>query len=251
MAFDLNILQSYDPITLEEMDSVKLMNRMDVKYIFHRDILSEILEEARNECRVLEVDRKRCCAYATRYFDTPELKMYHEHHNGRRNRYKVRYRSYLDSGTTYFEIKFKNNKGRTIKDRIKVSGNEFEIQGESEFLLMKKTSFQAEMLKEALRVTFNRITLVSRELKERITLDTDLHFWHNGTELDFPALVIAEIKQDRTARSFFTRLLHDKRIHPLSLSKYCFGLANLKPDIKINNFKPKLLNVNKLCNSNP
>ena len=41
------------------------------------------------------------------------------HQNKKLNRYKIRQREYLISDISFFEIKFKSNKGRTIKKRIK------------------------------------------------------------------------------------------------------------------------------------
>ena len=47
------ILNSINLITLAEMDSVKLMNRMDTKCVFSVDLLNEILAKCGNDYRVL------------------------------------------------------------------------------------------------------------------------------------------------------------------------------------------------------
>ena len=41
-----NILNNYKPISLEEMDSVKLMDRTDTKFTFHINHLTQDLELA-------------------------------------------------------------------------------------------------------------------------------------------------------------------------------------------------------------
>ena len=58
--------------------------------------------------------------YKSLYFDTEDRKFYNDHHNQRVHRHKVRYREYVDSGLVFLEIKCKNNKGKTIKKRLKV-----------------------------------------------------------------------------------------------------------------------------------
>jgi hypothetical protein len=250
----INLLETLDgfaPISLGEMDAVKLLNRQDVKFMFHRNLLPAILEELKTNYRILSIDGKRFSRYETRYFDTADMKMYIQHHNGKMNRHKVRFREYIDSGLRYFEIKFKTNKGRTIKDRVKLTDQDFLIQGELGNLLTKKTGFLPEMLQEAMHVRYNRITLVQKNLMERLTLDIDLNYAREGKTVGFPQLVIAEVKQDRSSRSPFTLIMQNYYISTLSISKYCLGIASLNPDVKINNFKKKLLHVKKLCNSNP
>lgn len=241
------ILDSYDSIHLGEMDNVRLMNRMDQKYLFSTFRLPEILSACSSEYRVLTICGSRSCRYETRYYDTGNMEMYTRHHNGKQNRHKVRFRTYLDTGLSFFEIKFKNNKGRTIKDRIKVKGETGRIEGDLEWLLENKTSYTREMLQEAIKVYYNRITLVHKSLPERITIDTCLNFQTSSNACGYPGLVIAEIKQDKSSRSPFIRLMQDHFIPPYTISKYCLGVASLHPGVKINNFKPKLLHVNKIC----
>src|ERR1035437_6971374 len=108
------ILCSFDPITLAEMDSVKLLDRMDTKFIFNFNQFPEILKNLGQYYKILDVNGVKQNRYETLYFDTPDYKLYMDHHNGRTNRYKVRYRKYVDSDLVFFEVKYKNCKGRTI-----------------------------------------------------------------------------------------------------------------------------------------
>jgi hypothetical protein len=244
-------LDGFEPITLVEMDAVKLLNRHDVKFAFHICLLPDILEKLKTDYKVLSIEGNRISRYETRYFDTPDLKMYIQHHNGKLNRHKVRFREYLDSGILFFEIKLKNNKGRTIKDRIRLDERDFTIHDKTEDLLVKKTGYNAGMLKEIMEVRYKRITLVHKNLMERLTIDLGLNYVLDGKELSFPKLVIAEVKQDNNTRSTFISLMQNKFIQTLSISKYCLGIASLYKEIKTNNFKSKLLHVKKLCNGNP
>jgi hypothetical protein len=244
-----DILTSYEPISLNEMDSVKLMNRVDTKYMFHIDQLPEILNDLLSEFRVLEVNETRLNRYETLYFDTEEHSLYLDHHNGRSNRFKVRKRRYLESGQSFFEIKCRNNKGRTLKERIKQKESPEKISGKSAALLLEITTLSPEMIKPALWILFSRITLVNKMLSMRLTIDVDLKYRLGDKQKSYPELVIAELKQDFTAKSPFTEIMHKYHILDTSISKYCLGIISLNEHIKHNNFKSKLLRLKKLTHA--
>lgn len=243
------ILNQFDPVTLSEINEIKLLDRIDKKYTFHSGLLEEILTETLAYYKVLSIDGKRYAQYATRYFDTPDYQMYRYHHNGKLNRNKVRFRTYLDSDINFFEVKFKSNKGRTVKKRVKTLSDDFSITSVAEELLRKRTSYFSSDLQESLRVYYTRITLVSNDMKERLTLDIDLSYQLKEKNTGFPNMVIAEIKQDKSGTSSFINIMKEKRIKDISISKYCLGVASLVPNVKTNNFKIKLHYVSKLCDA--
>ena len=240
------IVNRFDPITLEEMDTVKLLNRVDTKFVFNSGKLSLILEELIPQYRVLEVCETRMNRYETLYYDTPDLQLYHQHHNGKMNRYKVRSRKYVDSDSGFFEIKFKNNCGRTIKNRVKNDVSDDKLSSRSMKLLAKKTPSLAGKLHPTLRVLFTRITLVNRNLTERLTLDVGLLYRNDHSEQSFPNIAIAELKQDRSGKSEFNNLIKKYHLHPIAMSKYCFGICSLGYNVKKNNFKQKFHQINKI-----
>jgi len=53
MALISNILNCFEPITLNEMDSVKLLNRVDTKFIYNEDKLIALLTALKENYRVL------------------------------------------------------------------------------------------------------------------------------------------------------------------------------------------------------
>ena len=108
----------YDLIGLEEMDKVCLMNRIDTKFWFHRRSLAEMFHSIQPNYFILSINGITELPYLTEYFDTLSDSMYIAHHNGKLNRYKIRRRSYVSSGISFLEVKFSNNKGRTIKRRV-------------------------------------------------------------------------------------------------------------------------------------
>ena len=116
------ITASFSPIKLAEMDNVKLMSRSDTKFAFKFSKLPELLNQMMPFYKVLEINGKFIHDYKSLYFDTDDRKFYLDHHNGRVNRNKVRFREYVGSDLTFLEIKRKNNKGKTIKKRNNIYG---------------------------------------------------------------------------------------------------------------------------------
>ena len=109
------IINSYAPISLNEMADVALLNRTDTKYVMTTGTLLAALRHLNNDYRVLEVNGARLHHYQTLYFDTADFTLYQHHHAGASNRYKVRSRAYVESDLAFFEVKRKTNKKRTIK----------------------------------------------------------------------------------------------------------------------------------------
>jgi hypothetical protein len=234
------ILNKFGPITLKEMDKAKLMDRTDTKFTFTQGELASILDEVKDMYKVLEIEGHRMSTYQTLYYDTKDLSLYTHHHNGKLNRYKVRHRSYVESNIGFLEVKFKNNKGRTIKDRIKQKGVTENWCEESSGFLTKKVPFDPEGLVPVVWVNYKRITLVNNANAERVTIDTDLEFVSNGVTQKMNNLVIAEVKQDKKSRSDFLGLMKKYHIRVGSISKYCMAIAMTRPSVKKNNFKEKL-----------
>lgn len=228
------------------MDDVALMSRTDTKYIFSIDQLSQLLHTIKDRYRVLEVEGNRASRYKTLYFDTPDLGFYHAHQNGKKNRYKIRSRQYIDSNLTFLEVKFKNNKGRTVKTRVTIDDFELDLSNESrEFI--GETSGKDFSLVPTLWNSFERITLVNHDIPERVTIDLNLTFEFEDEHLATKNLVIAELKQERANRhSPVAKAIKDLHIRPERISKYCLGVALLREDVKRNTFKQKIMKIEKL-----
>jgi len=244
-----NKLSEFDAISLDEMDSVKLMNRTDTKFVFNQEILPIILEQLKNDYRVLEINGNRISKYESLYFDTPNFNLYHAHQRGKLNRYKVRFRKYVDSELNFFEVKLKNNKGRTIKDRVKQLAIPNIIQDKAADLLIEKTNLNALDLEPKIWVNYSRITFVNKNAPERLTIDLNLHFNNNEKIKFVDNLVIAEVKQSKSKVSPFIKLMKEKHIIQGSISKYCYGIITLFEKIKHNNFKPKLVPIKKITHA--
>lgn len=241
-----DLISQFDPIALEEMDAVGLMKRTDTKYVFSEEELIPLIEGIQGDYRVLEVKGVRSNHYRTLYFDTSAFDFYMQHQNGKLNRNKVRFRKYVDSDLCFLEVKFKNNKGQTIKKRIKVEDFEKELSRDQLSFVNENADVKNELVPK-LWNNFNRITFVNQQLGERLTIDYNLSFEFEGNKMALPNVVIAELKQIRLNRnSPFAEMAKKLKIRDSRISKYCIGSALLNEDLKHNRFKPKILNLKKI-----
>ena len=152
---------------------------------------------------------------------------------------------YMDSQLCFFEIKHKNNKGRTVKYRLKTEA--MKIEDDVEKFLSEKTNFNSILLDVKLKVYYFRLTFVSKNTSERVTLDIRLSFENDNSRIDFNKLVFAEVKQEKSSlTSPFIKIMHQNKIHAGSISKYCLGIASLYPEVKKNLFKEQIVKLKKL-----
>ncbi|MFM2037367.1 MAG: hypothetical protein RL432_306 [Bacteroidota bacterium] len=240
-------LSQFQCITLEEMDRVKLMNRIDTKFAFGKNTLNQILTLLTEDYFVLEINGKRGMEYESLYFDDSEFSLFSDHHRGKSNRAKVRIRNYVDSNLFFFEVKHKV-KGRTDKHRIKTPSFHAEINC-SEQALLQSVFPTTKELQANITNRFTRITLVNKTAAERLTLDFDLTFTYQDQAHAFNSLVIAELKQERINRnSPFYELMKSRHLRPYRLSKYCLGIMELvdQPKVKANRFKKRQLYLEKI-----
>ena len=236
-----SILSTFNPVSLDEIDEVKLMNRIDRKYWFHISKLNELLEKVTPFYDILEINGKRLMEYKSAYFDTADNFMYIKHHNRKLNRYKVRRRTYLTTNDDFFEIKLKTNKKRTIKRRIATEFNGADFLEKEIVFLNEKTPFKSDELANSLNNQFFRITLIHKNKLDRCTIDIQPRFWNSKGNISFDNLVVFELKRGRSLKSSpMVSLLRNMKIRQRGLSKYCTGRAFLEPELKRNAFKPRL-----------
>jgi len=241
------LIKTFGSIRLDQMDEVMLMNRIDRKFCINLAALPELLEKISDSYYCLEIDDRRVFTYTNTYYDSQANEMYNDHLRGKMNRYKIRVRNYDVSNISFLEVKFKNNRGKTYKSRIKCNGEASLTSGPLAEFLKEKTPFSPENLKAVMGNRFRRITLVSKALNERCTIDFDISFNINQKEHKLDRLAIVEIKTDGLAKA--TPILSALReMHGTTngFSNYCFGRSVLEPTLKNNRYKPKIRNIDKL-----
>ena len=240
------ILDTFESVSLQDLDTVKLQNRIDTKYMLTIQELEQVLREIQKNQKVLEIDDTRLFTYKTVYFDTPDFRFYKDHHNGCINRVKVRCREYVESHLVMYEIKRKLFGTRTDKQR-KVIAQLPEQSPQEDYALIGYKRLNAQPIEKKMTNEFRRITLTNKEFTERITIDLDIRLSNEHETIHLPEIAVIEVKQGKTdVFSHTIQVLKKFGIRESSFSKYAIGTALLEKTLKHNAFKPILLKIEKL-----
>ena len=242
-------IDALNSVGLQELDAVKLLNRVDSKYVVTFSELDFIFQCLQENYTVLEIEGLRAFSYENNYFDTPSLLFYRDHHNGYANRLKVRSRKYVEANLIFFEIKKKENINRTNKYREKIPEILTFLNDERKQKIQDYTRKEISDINLILKNNFKRITLVDKYFTERVTIDTNLTFIDDKKELHFGEIAIIEVKQSKSSnKSALTAFLKENYIREQSISKYIYGVMLLMPTIKKNKFLPIIKKISKLNN---
>lgn len=249
-------LERFAPISLDQMNGVSLMRRVDTKYVIHRAQLPTVLAAVSNRYAILEIEGHRVMRYTSQYFDTAAFRFFNDHHDSRAKRTKVRIRRYVESELTFLEIKRKTVKGVTKKRRIPFE--EFELTPDGQRFIDEtfestvdsksgRTAPSSSELHPTVRNRFRRITLVDTGRSERVTIDWDLTSSLASVDYEHANLVIIEVKQEGHDRHApIMQVLKAVGARPFRVSKYCLGMTCLVSRLKSNRFKKKLLRIGKV-----
>ena len=246
-------IRGFSTHDLSSISNSGLMNRVDSKFLLPLNSIYQVLQACSSDYTVLMIDNVTVFQYNNIYFDTTDLSFYKQHHNRKLNRHKVRHRQYADVGTSFLEVKFKNNKGRTIKNRCLADADPMLALSQNYSLLYDQGISAPSKLIASLACSYQRISLANNARNERLTFDLNINFAsmlsHSNPEDSFclSNFFMAELKQEKLNRqSPFYRLMRDMGIRPKGFSKYCMGqsLTNNK-HIKTNRFKANLLRLKK------
>ncbi len=243
----LQVLDSFQPISLEKMNKVRLMNRIDRKYLFPIELLPGLLSAISDNYLIMQIDNLRIFPYLTTYFDTPDLSFYHQHMRGKGERFKIRERTYQSTGISYLEIKKKNKKNRTEKKRIAYPSEYNEFDERACSFIHTNADVDPGILKPVLSTVFSRATIVNITSGERITFDYNLEMSDNQSRTGFPFLAVAELKKEMSSGpSLFAEKAKMFGIRPSGFSKYCMGCHYLFNPPKGNLLKRKVLLINRI-----
>jgi len=202
-------LSQFVPHDLSQLKNASLMDRVDTKFLVPRFLLPTLLQTLKAQYTALEIEGQRVSRYENDYYDTPSFTHYLAHHNKRLNRFKLRKRVYTDSDIAFLEVKFKNNKGRTVKTRQPADVYDSSINAENREHLDSAGLNQFPEHKVVQNSSYNRIALAREEAGERL---------------------------DRN--SVFFKWAREHGLRTCSFSKYCMGIFYTGPDsLKRNNFR--------------
>lgn len=241
-----DLLQGFESVPLSAISGVSLTNRFETKFILNSVSLPSLLKDLKETYWVIHSASGETTDYTTRYYDNPAFKLYLDHHNRRAERFKVRQRTYMDSGKTWLELKFGTGAGRVMKERTRRDTNESSLKGtELDFLAVRLPFHPGELLSTVMS-QYTRITLLNKTDQERVTIDTGLRFSNEDRAHSCENLVIVEIKSISGQSSPAHLALKKMGSRPLALSKYCLGINYLYPSLKKNNFNARLRAITKL-----
>lgn len=241
-----NAVADRAPISLADVvDNAALQTRVDHKFLLTPEQFTALTHRLGPEFSVMQIDQLRTFRYRSTYFDTPDFEQYVAHRQGRRRRYKVRSRTYVDTDLCMFEIKTKGRRGATVKHRRE------QPMSDAHVLTQQNLDFTAEVLSQeydqdppvlqpAMRNAYRRATLVNPRDGERVTCDVELQFAHKTARVFGPDMVVVETKS-ADGRGASDRALAELGIRPVKMSKYCLGVAVLHPELPANNWA-RLLN---------
>lgn len=244
------LLSSFAGISLAEMAEVRLMNRIDTKYIATESQLEMLLPMLQADYRAQETGSMRACPYRTVYFDTPDRSMYLMHHNRRCVRQKIRARKYVGSGLSFVENQdqeqpwphaekaHKHRQHRPVHERPERAG-----VCEPELRICRRGAHAARR-----KLLQAHHAGQQRQDRARLTIDINLCFVNasNGQRASLDNIVIIELKQDGHAQSASKREMNRLGIRKAGFSKYCIGAALTDSSLKCNLFKKKIRRITKM-----
>jgi hypothetical protein len=227
----------------EVLADASLQTRLDRKYVVEPSVWQTVLDELRGSLRALDIDGRRSFRYESVYFDTGDLASYHRTARGRPDRFKVRTRTYHDTGTCVLEVKRTNGRDETVKVRVD------HPSGDRDRLGPHGTAFVASLLapghdvadlRPVLVTTYRRTTLVEAITGSRVTCDAALR-WEatDGRAVGLPDRFVLEVKARRGSTPV-DRLLWAHGHRPATFSKFGTGLAALHPHLPANKWNRTL-----------
>lgn len=228
-------------VSLEELNgAAALQTRMDRKYIVGAHLAADAIESFDAEVRVLEMLGQRSFTYDSVYFDTPNLDSYLLAAHGRRRRYKIRTRTYVDSGISFLEVKTEGARAATVKERIPYAlSDSHHLTPEglayiNDTLACSIGCMPSGALKPVIETRYRRITLYLPESESRATIDLGVTWRKPGGQAhELDGAVIIETKSGHAAGAL-DRHLWAFGIRPSRISKFATGMAALDPTLPAN-----------------
>jgi hypothetical protein len=242
------LIAPFAPVSLEALNAkAAMLERLDNKYVVPADVLRQAVPAFAGLFDILEIDGQRAFTYDTCYFDDDHNGCYHDHHQGRRRRIKVRVRRYVDARLCFVEVKLKDKRGMTVKKRLRVDYEAYGVLGSAALAHIEKSHQElygepfGRSLKPVLEMSYRRITLVARAGGERMTIDHGIRFMRDDGCCDTdPHVFVIETKSAK-GNGVADGVLRGLHQHPTdACSKYCVGMGATGAVQRINRFRPAL-----------
>ena len=242
-------LDSFSAATRELLDSRELLRRIDSKYVVHASRIAALVSGLGDSYACLRVPTGSVATYRSLYFDSPDLRCFHDHRRGRRLRHKIRVRHYPDREVSFLEVKTKRNEELTEKRRLALPYGCEQLDARELEFLRKHTGVLADALAATVRIEFRRVTLIGLATNERMTIDVDLETVElSGVRHSLGPIAIVEVKQSPfSVRTPAMRALYRAGQREQSLSKYIAAIATAFPAERMNRLLPDLRAVARIA----
>lgn len=258
-------LKDFDTISLTELNAkASYLKRIDKKFLLNGKQFASILDNLKKDFKVLEIKGKKIFSYDNIYMDSEDYLFYNQHQDKKSFRTKVRTRYYIDSNIAFFEYK-QNIKWVTSKYRYEFPSEEhwFMTNWKKRFFEWVWQSMytweKTPKLSPSIQTKYKRITLVSKDGSERLTIDFDIKTNDlrdkKNKEVDLKNLVIIESKS-LSKNCISTKIMENNKISEAkSCSKYSLwvvysGLAKRFDTFKETMQKIKEIRLETIRNTN-
>ncbi|GGU60389.1 VTC domain-containing protein [Streptomyces albospinus] len=237
------------PVPLAEVQArAELLARYSSTYLVPVEVFAAFAAELTDRRRpggpfaVLCINGRRWFRYHSFYYDTPDLRSFHDHRQRSRLRYKIRERLYADTGERQFEIKLKGRHGETVKHRQPLMPGAAALgdapRGFLASVLDRTYGIQAPtQLGRSIETDYQRTTFVADG--QRVTCDAALLCRDLETGRTVRAdggLVLVDTKTcGRLTEA--DRLLTGYGLQAAEFTKYCAGLSALRPHLYANHWQ--------------
>lgn len=220
----------------------ELLRRIDTKFVCPADLARALMVGLAPHYAALAVPSGNLATYDSLYYDTADLRCYHDHRRGRRLRHKVRVRHYPDRDLSYLEVKSKRNEDVTEKHRRALRFGDETLGPAERAFVAAVTPLPVDDLRPALRVGFRRLSLVALGGAERVTIDLGLTAaTPDGARWSIDDVVVIEVKQSPfCVRTPVMQALYGAGLRERSMSKYTLASAILRAGIRRNRLLPEL-----------
>ncbi|MYT30840.1 VTC domain-containing protein [Streptomyces sp. SID8354] len=237
------------PVPLAEVQArAELLARFSTTYLVPVDVFAAFAAELTDRHRpggpftALCINGRRWFRYRSVYYDTPDLRSFHDHRQGTALCFTIRERLYADTGERQFEVELKGEHGRTVKHRRPLMPGDPALgAAPRDFLatvLDRSYGIQAPTeLGRSVETDHQRATFVADG--QRVTCDAALVCRDPETGRSVRAdggLVVVETKTAGRLTEA-DRLLAGYGVPAADFTKYCGGLSALRPHLHANHWR--------------
>ena len=242
------VAAEFPAASVELREGRALLRRVDTKFVCTRAVALKVASALVGAYAALPTPTGNLATYRSLYFDTSDLRCYHDHRRGRRLRHKVRIRHYPDRSLSYLEVKTKRNEAVTDKKRRPLPFQHEHLGDDERAFLAGIVDLPVHDLVPMMRIDFRRVSLVSLHSAERVTIDCDLEAATiDGARWDAGERVVIEVKQSPfCVRTPVMGALLGHGLREQSMSKYTIATALVRPDLRRNRLLPELRAIERM-----